>query len=61
MLCKATDLLICLKALLASVSKIPSVPSSTNTLLIACVAASEPALWPVQTWRGPAASLVSSF
>ena len=61
MLCKATDLFICLKALLASVSKIPSVPSSTNTLLIACVAASEPALWPAQTWRGPAASLVSSF
>ena len=36
-------------------------PSSTNTWLIACIAVSEPALWPAQTWMGPAASLISSF
>ena len=49
MLCKATDLFIWLKALLASINKMPSVPSSTNTGLVACIVASEPALWPAQT------------
>lgn len=61
MLCKATELFIWLKALLASISNIPFVPSSAKTRLIACIAASEPALWPAHTCRLPAACLISSF
>ena len=60
----ATALFIWLKELLASINKIPSVPSSSKTWLIACMAASALALWPaahVFVGDPAAAYLISSF
>ena len=59
MLCRAAILLMELKALLASTSRVASVSSSRNASRTEWTAASQPESWPAQSWMEPAASSTS--
>ena len=50
-----------LNALEASTSSTASESASSKMCRMACIAASLPASWPVQSWRAPAASSTSSL
>ena len=59
MLYNTATLLSTLNALEASMSNTASVSSASNTLCIACIAASLPAFWPAHSWSEPLASTTS--
>ena len=60
-LISATCLFKLLNAFEASIKRMPSVFSASNTYLIAYTAASHPPSCPQQSWKGPAAFFTSSL